>query len=32
MRLFEPLIARGFKRQLDANFVRLKRVLEDEKA
>jgi len=32
MRLFERLIARGFKRQLDANFARLKRVLEDEKA
>jgi hypothetical protein len=28
MRLFEPLIARGFKRQLDTNFAQLKRVLE----
>jgi len=31
-RIFEPLIARGFKRQLNANFARLKRVLEGEEA
>jgi hypothetical protein len=32
MRLFEPLIARGFKRQLNENFARLKRVLEGAEA
>jgi uncharacterized protein YndB with AHSA1/START domain len=28
MRLMEPLIARGFKRQIDENFARLKEILE----
>lgn len=31
-RLFEPLIARAFSKDVEANFARLKRILEDQEA
>jgi hypothetical protein len=32
MRLFEPFIARSFSTSVDANFARLKQVLEHRQA
>jgi hypothetical protein len=30
MRIFEPIVARSFSQSVDANFARLKQVLEQE--